>query len=65
MILTDDRGRPFRTVSREDFAPGIAGDIEWMRTVCEVRDRVANEANRAFAEGFTNELKRHERRRAA
>ena len=47
-ILTDAQGRPMPRPERADYPDAIS----WMRAFWAWKDRVAEVANRGFAEGF-------------
>lgn len=53
MILTDAHGKPFAKPAREDYADVTS----YLRACWAYNDAIANEANRAFAEGFAGALK--------
>jgi hypothetical protein len=47
-ILTDASGRPIEKPRRVDYS----SDVEFLHAFHAYKDRVANTANSAFAEGF-------------
>lgn len=51
---TDDSGIVYTRPERADYR----SDIEWMRAVCAWNDMRSAAANRAFAEGFTKEMRK-------
>ncbi len=51
---TDDSGIVYTRPERADYR----SDIEWMRVVYAWNDMRTNAANKAFAEGFTKEMRK-------
>jgi hypothetical protein len=51
---TDDSGIVHTRPERSDYQ----SDIEWMRAVCAWNDMRAAAAEKAFAEGFTKEMRK-------
>lgn len=57
-IFTFADGRPIAPrPDRDDYPRDVEGDIAFMRAVAEFNDKVTNEANSAFAEGFARTMK--------
>lgn len=53
-IVTDDRGVPYVAPERADFA----SDVDYLRAFHAFKDRMTNDANKAFDEAFRAALKR-------
>lgn len=53
-ILTDAQGKPIPRPRREDFQ----SDVEYIRAFHAFKDRIAKEANEAFAKQFRKSMKK-------